>query len=296
MKIKNLLNRIIIPGFRGQSLFQVSMFFYKGLLEGAISTRASSLAFNFFLALFPSIIVIFTLIPFVPIDGFQEQLFLSISDILPSHTFEATKSILDDIINHQNGSLLSLTFILTFYFATNGVNTMITCFNATYHLKDKRTWLQLKILSINLTLILSLLFIITIALQIFSLEFLNNLVRENYLEQYAANLIIYAKWLIFVMVLFISISILYYYGPADKRDWKFLSAGSIIATILNVITSLGFSYYIDNFSQYNELYGSIGTLIVILLWMYFNSIILLLGFELNASIMSAKDKQTIKID
>lgn len=296
MKIKNLLNRIIIPGFRGQSLFQVSMFFYKGLLEGAISTRASSLAFNFFLALFPSIIVIFTLIPFVPIDGFQEQLFLSISDILPSHTFEATKSILDDIINHQNGSLLSLTFILTFYFATNGVNTMITCFNATYHLKDKRTWLQLKILSINLTLVLSLLFIITIALQILSLEFLNNLVRENYLEQYAANLIIYAKWLIFVMVLFISISILYYYGPADKRDWKFLSAGSIIATILNVITSLGFSYYIDNFAQYNELYGSIGTLIVILLWMYFNSIILLLGFELNASIMSAKDKQNIKID
>ena len=296
MKIKNLLKRIIIPGFRGQSLFQVSMFFYKGLLEGAISTRASSLAFNFFLALFPSIIVIFTLIPFVPIDGFQEQLFQSISDILPSHTFEATKSILDDIINHQNGSLLSLTFILTFYFATNGVNTMITCFNATYHLQDKRTWIQLKILSINLTLILSLLFIITIALQIFSLEFLNNLVRENYLEQYAADLIIYAKWLIFVIVLFISISILYYYGPADKRDWKFLSAGSITATILNVITSLGFSYYVDNFAQYNQLYGSIGTLIVILLWMYFNSIILLLGFELNASIMSAKDKQTIKID
>ena len=173
---------------------------------------------------------------------------------------------------------------------------MITCFNATYHLQDKRTWLQLKILSINLTLILSLLFIITIALQIFSLEFLNNLVRENYLEQYAANLIIYAKWLIFIIVLFISISILYYYGPADKRDWKFLSAGSITATILNVITSLGFSYYVDNFAQYNKLYGSIGTLIVILLWMYFNSIILLLGFELNASIMSAKDKQTIKID
>ena len=97
MKIKNLLKRIIIPGFRGQSLFQVSMFFYKGLLEGAISTRASSLAFNFFLALFPSIIVIFTLIPFVPIDGFQEQLFLSISDILPSHTFEATKSIVPAI-------------------------------------------------------------------------------------------------------------------------------------------------------------------------------------------------------
>jgi len=292
MKIKNLLCKIIIPGFQGQSVYDVSMFFYKGLVEGALTTRASALAFNFFLALFPSIIVIFTLIPFVPIEGFQEQLFASISDILPPHTFEATKSILDDIINHQHGSLLSLTFILTFYFSTNGVNTMITCFNATYHLTDKRTWLQLKILSIVLTFVLALLFILTITLQIFSLEFLQSLVEGEYLKPFAVELINYSKWLIFVLLLFVSISILYYYGPADKSGWKFLSAGSITATFLSVTTSLGFSYYVDNFAQYNQLYGSIGTLLVILLWMYFNSIILLLGFELNASIVSAKEDQS----
>ena len=280
-----------MPGFQGQSLYDVSMFFYKGLVEGALTTRASALAFNFFLALFPSIIVIFTLIPFVPIEGFQEQLFTSISDILPPHTFEATKSILDDIINHQHGSLLSLTFILTFYFSTNGVNTMITCFNATYHLKDKRSWIQLKVLSIVLTFVLALLFILTITLQIFSLEFLHSLIDEQYLELYVIELINYSKWLIFVLLLFVSISILYYYGPADKSGWRFLSAGSITATTLSVITSLGFSYYVNNFAQYNQLYGSIGTLLVILLWMYFNSIILLLGFELNASIISAKEKQ-----
>lgn len=280
-----------MPGFQGQSLYDVSMFFYKGLVEGALTTRASALAFNFFLALFPSIIVIFTLIPFVPIEGFQEQLFTSISDILPPHTFEATKSILDDIINHQHGSLLSLTFILTFYFSTNGVNTMITCFNATYHLKDKRSWIQLKVLSIVLTFVLALLFILTITLQIFSLEFLHSLIDDQYLELYVIELINYSKWLIFVLLLFVSISILYYYGPADKSGWRFLSAGSITATTLSVITSLGFSYYVNNFAQYNQLYGSIGTLLVILLWMYFNSIILLLGFELNASIISAKEKQ-----
>lgn len=289
MNIKNLLCKIIIPGFQGQSLYEVSMFFYKGIVEGALTTRASALAFNFFLALFPSIIVIFTLIPFVPIEGFQEQLFTSMADILPPHTFEATKSILDDIINHQHGSLLSLTFILTFYFSTNGVNTMITCFNATYHLTDKRSWIQLKILSIVLTFILALLFIVTIALQVFSLEFLHSLVEGQYLKLYAVDIISYTKWLIFVLLLFISISILYYYGPADKSGWKFLSAGSITATFLSVITSLGFGYYINNFAQYNQLYGSIGTLLVILLWMYFNSIILLLGFELNASIISAKE-------
>jgi len=291
MKFKNISNKIIMPGFQGQSLYDVSIFFYKGLVEGALTTRASALAFNFFLALFPSIIVIFTLIPFVPIEGFQEQLFTSISDILPPHTFEATKSILDDIINHQHGSLLSLTFILTFYFSTNGVNTMITCFNATYHLKDKRSWIQLKVLSIVLTFVLALLFILTIALQIFSFEFLHSLIDEQYLELYGIELINYSKWLIFVLLLFVSISMLYYYGPADKSGWRFLSAGSITATTLSVITSLGFSYYVNNFAQYNQLYGSIGTLLVILLWMYFNSIILLLGFELNASIISAKEKQ-----
>ncbi len=120
---------------------------------------------------------------------------------------------------------------------------------------------------------------------------MNNLVSEGYLQQYAADIILYAKWLILVFVLFISYSILFYYGPADKKGWKFLSAGSITTTLLSVISSLGFSYYVNNFAQYNQLYGSIGTLLVILLWMYFNSIILLLGFELNASIVSAKEKQ-----
>ncbi|MCS5662762.1 MAG: YihY/virulence factor BrkB family protein [Flavobacteriales bacterium] len=295
MKIKELSQKLIIPGLEGLSLYEVSMFFYKGLVEGALTTRASSLAFNFFLAFFPSIIVLFTLIPFVPIEGFQEQLFVLIMDILPPSTYEATKSIVDDIVNHEQGGLLSLTFILALYFSTNGVNAMITGFNTTYHLTDKRTWIQLRLLSFVLTLILAILLILTIIFQIFSQGFMNNLVAEGYLQQYSADIILYAKWIILVVVLFISISILYYYGPADKSKWKFLSAGSISATILSVITSLGFSYYVDNFAQYNQLYGSIGTLLVILLWMYFNSIILLLGFELNASIVSAKEGQN-KVD
>jgi membrane protein len=295
LKIKELSQKLIIPGFEGLSLYEVSMFFYKGLVEGALTTRASSLAFNFFLAFFPSIIVLFTLIPFVPIEGFQEQLFVLIMDILPPSTYEATKSIVDDIVNHEQGGLLSLTFILALYFSTNGVNAMITGFNATYHLTDKRTWIQLRLLSFVLTLILAILLILTIIFQIFSQGFMNNLVAEGYLQQYSADIISYAKWIILIIVLFISISILYYYGPADKSKWKFLSAGSISATTLSVITSVGFSYYVDNFAQYNQLYGSIGTLLVILLWMYFNSIILLLGFELNASIVSAKEGQN-KVD
>ena len=296
MSLKDYTKKLIIPGFEGLSLYEVSMFFYKGLLEGALTTRASSLAFNFFLAFFPSIIVLFTLIPFVPIAGFQEQLFVLMMDILPPSTFDATKSILDDIVNNEQGGLLSLTFILALYFSTNGVNAMITGFNATYHLTDKRTWWQLRLLSFALTLVLAILLVLTIIFQLFSQGFMSNLVSEGYLHQYSADLILYMKWLILIFVLFISYSILFYYGPADKKGWKFWSAGSISATVLSVISSLGFSYYVNNFAQYNQLYGSIGTLLVILLWMYFNSIILLLGFELNASIVSAKEKQQIGLD
>jgi membrane protein len=291
LSLKGYTKRLIIPGFDGLSLYEVSMFFYKGLVNGALTTRASSLAFNFFLAFFPSIIVLFTLIPFVPIEGFQEQLFVLIMDILPPSTFDATKSILDDIVNNEQGGLLSFTFVLALYFSTNGVNAMITGFNATFHLTDKRTWWQLRLLSFTLTFVLAILLVLTIGFQLFSQGFLSNLVSEGYLHQYSADIILYAKWLIMVFVLFISYSILFYYGPADKKGWKFLSAGSITTTVLSVVSSLGFSYYVTNFAQYNQLYGSIGTLLVILLWMYFNSIILLLGFELNASIVSAKEKQ-----
>lgn len=291
MNLSRISKKLIIPGFQGLSLYQVSMFFYKGIVEGAITTRASSLAFNFFLAFFPSVIVFFTVIPFVPIEGFQDQLFALIMDILPPSTYDATKSIVDDIINNEQGGLLSLTFVLALYFSTNGVNAMISAFNATYHLTDKRTWIQLRILSAVLTFVLAILLVLTISFQIFSQGFLSNLVSEGYLQQNAADLISYAKWIIMVITLFIGISIIYYYGPADKSGWKFLSPGSILATAFSVITSIAFSYYVSNFSQYNQLYGSIGTLLVILLWMYFNSIILLIGFELNASIISAKERE-----
>ncbi len=295
MRLKNPLKRIIIPGFEGLNLHEVSLLFYRGLTKGAITTRASSLAFNFFLAFFPGIIVLFTVIPFVPIAGFQEQLFLLILEVLPPSTFEATKSIVDDIINNERGGLLSFTFILALYFCTNGVDAMITAFNNTYHHNDARSWVQLKLLSFSLTGILAIFLVLTIAFQIASEGFLSYLVSEKYIGQVLAEIIFSSKGFILVIGLFLSISSIYYYAPADKSRWKFLSPGSILCTFLSVFTSLIFSYYVTNFAQYNQLYGSIGTLLVILLWMYFNSIILLIGFELNASILSAKESQSMKL-
>ena len=288
--IIQIARRIKPIGFAGLSLYDVAIFFWKGLMEGAITTRASSLAFNFFLAFFPSIIVFFTLIPYIPIEGLQETLMELLAVVLPPSTNEITFTTLDDIINNPRGGLLSLGFILALYFSTNGINSLIEAFNSSYHIREIRPLIQQRILSLGLTLLLSVMLIIAIGLIIFGTVVVNYLVETEIITSSAADLIIYGKWMVMLTMLFFGISILFHLGPALKSKWKFFTPGSIFATIFIIITSIGFNYYINNFSQYNKIYGSIGTLMIILLWMYFNSIILLTGFELNASISNAKQK------
>ena len=288
--IIQIARRIKPIGFAGLSLYDVAIFFWKGLMEGAITTRASSLAFNFFLAFFPSIIVFFTLIPYIPIEGLQETLMELLAVVLPPSTNEITFTTLDDIINNPRGGLLSLGFILALYFSTNGINSLIEAFNSSYHIREIRPLIQQRILSLGLTLLLSVMLIIAIGLIIFGTVVVNYLVENAIITSSAADLIIYGKWMVMLAMLFFGISILFHLGPALKSKWKLFTPGSIFATIFIIITSIGFNYYINNFSQYNKIYGSIGTLMIILLWMYFNSIILLTGFELNASISNAKQK------
>ena len=289
--IIQIARRIKPIGFAGLSLYDVAIFFWKGLMEGAITTRASSLAFNFFLAFFPSIIVFFTLIPYIPIDGLQETLMELLAVVLPPSTNEITFQTLEDIISNPRGGLLSVGFILALYFSTNGINSLIEAFNSSYHIREIRPLIQQRILSLGLTLLLSIMLIIAIGLIIFGTVVVNYLVSSEIITTGAADLIIYGKWFVMLAMLFFGISILFHLGPALKSKWKLFTPGSIFATIFIIITSIGFNYYINHFSQYNKIYGSIGTLMIILLWMYFNSIILLTGFELNASISNAKQKR-----
>lgn len=278
-------------GFAGLSIYDVARFFWKGLMEGAITTRASSLAFNFFLAFFPSIIVFFTLIPYIPIQGLQETLMDLLSVVLPPSTNEITFSTLDDIINHPRGGLLSIGFVLALYFSTNGISSLIEAFNSSYHIRETRPLIQQRLLSLGLTLLLSLMLIIAISSIIFGKLAVDYLTEYKLISDYAGKLILYGKWFTMLVMLFFGISILFYLGPAIKSKWRLFTPGSIFATIFIITTSIGFNYYINHFSQYNKIYGSIGTLMIILIWMYFNSIILLTGFELNASISNAKEKK-----
>ena len=294
-KLIEVVKKIKPLGFTGLSLYDVSVFFIKGLQEGAITTRASSLAFNFFLAFFPSIIVFFTLIPYIPIDGFQQTLMEIISNVLPPSTNSATFSTLEDIINNQRGGLLSIGFILALYFSTNGMSSLIQAFNSSYHIRENESIIKHQMLSILLTIVISALVFLTIILIIFGKASIIYMIDYQLINENKLVLLNAAKWVILIFMLFLGITTIFNLGPAIKSQIKIFSPGAILATLFIILTSIVFSYYIDNFSQYNKIYGSIGTLIIILLWIYFNAIFLLIGFELNASILNAKKNLTDKL-
>lgn len=292
--ILTLSKQLVIPGFEGMPLYDVSSFFFKGIQNGSITTRASSLAFKFFLAIFPSIIFLITLIPYIPIDDFQDQLLILLRDILPKNAYEATRETFEDLVKHQRGDLLSFGFFFALYLATDGIHAMISAFNKSNQSIETRSMWKIRGISVALVFILTFLILIAITLIVFSEVALDYLVSKHLLvDSFTISLLLIGKWLIILGLFFCAFSFLYYLGPDQKLKWKFISAGSTFATLLSIVASLCFSFYVNHFGNYNKLYGSIGTLIVIMLWIYFNAIIILLGFELNASIHSAKLKRSI---
>lgn len=287
-KILAKAKKVTFPGFDGMALYDVMVFFWRSIVDGALSTRASAIAFSFFVALFPAIIFLFTLIPYIPIDNFQDELFLLIKDMVPETTFMAIKETVMDILTRQRGDLLSLGFFMALIFSTNGFASIMTAFDASLHSFERRTWIGQRLIAILLLMIMSVLLTVAIALITYGQTFINYLVESDILkDHFTIYVLSVAKWIVVLLLFFIANSFLFYLAPAKKTKWRFISAGGTLSTILNVVTFQGFSFYINRFGQYNKLYGSIGTLLVILLLMYLISMILLIGFELNASINEA---------
>jgi membrane protein len=276
------------PGFEGVSLYDTANFFYHGLDKGALPTRASAMAFNFFLAIFPSIIFLFTMIPYIPIPDFQIQVLKMIRDILPPATFKAAEETLVEVVTKQNGKLLSVGFITALYFSTNGFNSMITAFNNSYHVSETRKPLQQRLVSLFLVIIFATLLTLAVGLMVGSDHITRLIIHKGH---WAFYLIKSTHWIILSALLFCVISFCFYLGPASKIGWRFVSAGSTLATLLCALTSLGFGYYVGHFGKYNKVYGSIGTLLIVLMWIYLNCLVLLIGFEFNAGIHSAKRKK-----
>jgi membrane protein len=220
------------------------------------------------------------------------ELLAILNDLLPTSAYEFAEVTLIEIILQPNQGLLSFGFIFAIYLATNGLDGLLTAFQDSYNTTFKRNAIKQKLLSILLLFILTLLLVIAIAAIVSSEVILYYFIDEK--QTFAAYLLMIGKWIIIAALCFFAISFMYYIGGNRKMKWRFFSAGSSLATALVLIVSLGFAFYVDNFANYNKIYGSIGTLIVIMLWIYFNSLVLLIGFELNASIQQAGSIREVK--
>ncbi len=280
--------QLSIPGFDGIPIYDVVVFFARGIQRGALTTRASSIAFHFALASLPLIIYLFTLIPHIPLNNFQEGFMSMVESMLPANVFQLMESTLRDMFV-KRPALQLFGILIALYFATNAINVLIVAFNNSYHAIETRSWIERRAIAAFLVIIMAVLMITAISLIIFSRSAINLLEAEQIIQK---NLTLYifriGKWIIIIALIYSALSFLYWLGPSRKMKWKFYSAGSSLASVLVILTSLIFSSIINHFGQFNKFYGSIGTLMVILLWMYFNSIALLIGFELNASIKGAK--------
>jgi len=280
--------KIKIPGLQGMSLYDVLEMYVIGIVKGALTTRAGGIAFSFFMAIFPFLLFILSLIPYIPIDGFQDNLFWLIQEMLPPKTFEAVDLVLKDIINNQYGGLLSFGFLASIFLMTNGVNAIFGGFEYSYHVTEMRNVFKAYIVSLGVSLLMSFFLIITVVAIIFYQVALVRIGNIGWLDTGELDLLYWGRGLLFLIMIFTIVSLLFRFGTTQGKEVKFFSPGAILTTILSLFTFYLFGIYVVKFATYNKLYGSIGTLLVLMLFVWLNAIILLLGFELNASIYRLK--------
>jgi membrane protein len=279
--------KIYLPGFQGIPLFDVTRFFILQALKTGFTERASAIAFNFTMTIPPVVIFLFTLIPHLPIsDEFIEQLFSLIRDVMPGEKNNGGLiKFLSDILSKPRTGLLSTGFLLAMFFSSNAVMGIMRSFDKNYIGFKKRAGYHERVVALRLTFILFILFFLTLLALIMQGSVLRWLgVTSKLLIWVVDNF----KWILIVLLFFLSISFIYRYAPAVHKRWRLINPGSILATFLMIVFTAGFSYWVSNFSSYNELYGSISTVLILMLLIYFNSLVLLIGFELNVSINSLK--------
>lgn len=270
------------------SLYDLLELYISGLIKGTLTHRASAIAYSFFLAIFPFLLFILNLIPYIPIDHFQVDFWIFIDGLLPPGTHQFFSDIFFDIAEKRRGSLLSSVFFLSIFLMTNGIMAIFGGFEFSYHIQLTRTYVKQYLYALMVAIILSLLVLfVVITFMGYEIYLVPYLEEINFLTDNETLLKISKLGFVAVMT-YIATSILFYFGTIEGKESKFFSVGSTFTTILFGVTTYFFGIYIENFSQYNQLYGSIGALLIFLLYIWINSNILLLGFELNATLLKLK--------
>lgn len=289
VRLEERAKRFTLPGFENVPLYDVAVFFFNEVKRDVLPVRSKSIAFSFFLAMFPGMIFAFTLLPYIPIEGLKDQVLTLVSDIFPTENSTITAQV-ESILKRRREGLLSLGFFFAIYFSSNGVIAMMDSFDKSYANFRRRNVLMKRWIALRITFVLFGMLVLAAALIVLGDQLLSFLLQQfNIFSQFSVLLANMIKYVIILVFFFFSISIIYYYAPAVKKKFKFISAGSTLATVLIIIISLIFSWFLKKWNTYNLLYGSLGTIIAILLWLNLISFALLIGFELNTAITYNKN-------
>jgi membrane protein len=286
------LKKIKLPWLQGMSFFELLELYIIGIIDGALSYHASAVAFSFFMALFPFALFILNLIPYIPIEGFQVDFLNFVREGVPPNTYNAIANIINDILNNSHSGLLSSGFLLSIFLMANGINGILGGFESSRHVIDKRGFFSQYLIALGLSLLLSILLLLTVAAIVVFEVFIQKTMIQNVLSD-QIPLIILSRYVFVILMLLITISVLFRFGTKQSHKPPFITIGSVSTTILVIISSYFFGIWVLKFSKYNELYGSIGTLLIMMFYIWINCMVLLLGFELNAIIAKLKKKNEI---
>lgn len=277
-------------GFEGISLYEVSRFFVQQIKKGSLNQRAAAISFNFIMALPPACIFLFSLVPLFPIaDQFYNEVNSFVREITPNEaTRDAVENFLADFFKRPKNSLLSIGFLTSLYFSSNAVLGIIHSFNQSVHEKESKVFFAYRWKAIRLTFVIILIFIASILLLITQGALFNWLLLLLKIDSvFIKWLIIIVRWVVIVGLFFYSIAFIYRHAPSVEKKWKLISPGSIVASALIILFTFLFSFWINNFAAYT-IYGSIGTILILMIFVNFISLVLLIGFELNLSIKLLK--------
>jgi len=292
-----------LPGLDGVPVYDVYKFFISEIQENSLPTRSKSIAFSFFLAIFPTLTFIFSLIPYLPyFRDMDTNILKLLQKVLPNEeTYNFIKAfvepLLKDLAKHKRGGLLTGSIFLVLFLMSNGVLAMMQSFDKTHDHYRKRTALQARAVALKITFLLMTLFLFSMALIVVGEELLS-LVSQflNIQSKLTHTLLDILRFTLLIIMFFFGTSLIYYYGPATKTKYKFISTGATVATVLSLLVSVFYSYWVSNFNKLNLIFGSIGTIMLLMIWLNINAFVLIIGYEINASIHINKAYRTKRLE
>ncbi len=287
LRVVPFANKLILPGCAGVPLVQILAHFSNRDLWQS----AKALAFSFLMALPPLLIFFFTLIPYLPIEDIQNELLTQLAVILPGGIYDRIAPTINDVMGHKHSSLLSIGFIGSIILAANGIHGLLQSFNSVSHSIEWRSLVHRYILCLLLVIILYVLVVAILSLLIGYKFFIQFMISRNFMAETKLSLFAFSlgRWFLLVFLTLLTLSLLYYLAPVKKQRINFLSIGSVLSTLMIFGLSWAFQIYINNFNNYNILYGSIGTLLILMLWIYANCIVILAGYAVNIAIADSRE-------